>query len=91
MIVFHILDPAEIAFPFEEASQFEDMETGELIPVVPEIQRDEYRHLMAQHLEAISQRLVRDRIDYVLIETSKPLDFALFEYLARREALARVR
>ncbi len=91
VIVFHILDPAEIAFPFEEASQFEDMETGELIPVVPEIQRDEYRHLMAQHLEAISQRLVRDRIDYVLIETSKPLDFALFEYLARREALARVR
>ena len=59
--------------------------------LVPESQRDEYRALMRAHLDAISQRMVRNHIDYMLLETTKPLDFALFEYLSRREALARVR
>ena len=43
LIVFHVLDPAELDFGFEDASSFEDLETGEQIPVVPESFRDEYR------------------------------------------------
>ena len=43
LIVFHILDPAEIEFPFDEAGSFEDLETGERIPIVPETQRQRYR------------------------------------------------
>ncbi|RPJ80290.1 MAG: DUF58 domain-containing protein, partial [Acidobacteria bacterium] len=35
VIVFHVLDPSEIEFPFEEASSFADLETGERIPIVP--------------------------------------------------------
>ena len=36
LIVFHVLDPAEIDFGFDDASSFEDLESGEQMPVVPE-------------------------------------------------------
>ena len=91
MIVFHLLDPAEVAFPFEEAAPFEDLETGERIPVVPETLRDEYRTQMRAHLTAMADRFARNQVDYALFETSRPLDYALFAYLSRRERLSRVR
>ena len=37
VMVFHVLDPAELEFPYDTASSFEDMESGERIPIVPEI------------------------------------------------------
>ena len=40
LIVFHVLDPAELDFGYEDASSFEDLETGEQIPVVPESLRE---------------------------------------------------
>jgi uncharacterized protein (DUF58 family) len=91
VIVFHVLDPAELSFPFEEASPFEDLETGERVPVVPATMRDDYRALMRAHCETLSRRLGDGRIDYYRADTGKPLDFALLEYLTRREWLARVR
>ena len=36
MIAFHLLDPAELEFPFEAAATFEDLESGDGLPVVPE-------------------------------------------------------
>ena len=39
LIVFHVLDPAEIDFAYEDASSFEDLESGEQMPVVPEVVR----------------------------------------------------
>ncbi|NIS66361.1 MAG: DUF58 domain-containing protein [Gemmatimonadales bacterium] len=91
VIVFHILDPAEVEFPFEEAAQFEDLESGDRIPVVPETLRDEYRTLMSQHLETLADRMAQSQIDYSFFDTSQPLDYALFEYLSRRQRLSRVR
>jgi len=91
VIVFHVLDPAEVSFPFEEAAPFEDLETGERMPIVPETLRDEYREQMSAHLAALADRMTRSQVDYALFETSRPLDHALFAYLSRRERLSRVR
>jgi uncharacterized protein (DUF58 family) len=91
VIVFHVLDPAEVEFPFDEAAHFEDLESGERIPVVPETLREQYHSLMREHLDTLSQRLVANNIDYCRFVTSKPLDYALFEYLSRRERMSRVR
>ncbi|MEE9133607.1 MAG: DUF58 domain-containing protein [Gemmatimonadota bacterium] len=91
VLVFHVLDPAELEFPFEEAAHFEDLESGEKIPVVPERQREQYRELMNAHLDELARLLVENRMDYFLFDTSKPLDYALFSYLSRREKLRRVR
>jgi uncharacterized protein (DUF58 family) len=91
VIVFQVLDTAELEFPFSEASPFEDLETGERMPVVPATMRDEYRALLRAHCDTLARRLGDHRVDYYLAETGKPLDFALLEYLSRREWLARVR
>jgi uncharacterized protein (DUF58 family) len=91
LVVFHVLDPAELDFPYNEASRFEDLETGEEMPVVPESFADQYRTLMREHIEALTTKFSEARIDYVLLNTSKPLDDALFHYLGNRERLMRVR
>ena len=91
LIVFHVMDPAELTFPFDEASSFEDLETGERIPVVPDVLREQYQKLMGEHLTSLARLAAESGIDYVLLDTSKPLDEALFAYLSKRQLLNRVR
>jgi len=91
MIVFHVLDPAEIEFNYDQASAFEDLESGEQIPIVPEALREQYRQLVREHSEALRSKFSELRIDYTLLNTATPLDHALFNYLSMREQLSRVR
>jgi len=91
VIVFHLMDPTELEFPFEEASGFEDLETHEQIPVIPAKLRDDYKRMVTAHVEALRDRFTGNRIDYTLLDTSKPLDLALFHYLLARERLSKTR
>jgi len=91
LIVFHVLDPQEIDFEFDDASTFEDLESGEQIPVVPQSFRAEYRRLIQEHINRLSTMFSEQRIDYALCNTKHPLDHALFSYLSSREKLSRVR
>jgi uncharacterized protein (DUF58 family) len=91
LMVFHVLDPAEIEFKYDDASSFEDLESGEQIPVVPEALGDQYRALMQEHIDALTTKFSEHRIDYTMLNTSKPLDHALFSYLSMREKMMRVR
>ena len=90
LIVFHVLDPAEIDFGYDDASSFEDLESGEQIPVVPEslaegISRDD----PGAHRGADDEVFrAPDRLH--LLNTAEPLDRALFSYLSSRERLMRV-
>jgi uncharacterized protein (DUF58 family) len=91
LIVFHVLDPREIDFAYDEASTFEDLETGEQMPVVPQSFRDQYRSMIQDHIGTLTTRFSEQRIDYTLVNTADPLDRALFSYLSSREKLIRVR
>lgn len=91
VILFHVLDPAEIDFTFDEASSFEDLESGEQMPVVPDALRDQYRALIREHIAALTTKAAEQRVDYALLNTSVPLDFALFNYMAIRDRLSRAR
>lgn len=91
LIVFHVLDPQEISFDYQDASAFEDLESGEQIPVVPDSFRQQYRALVQEHIGALQSRFSEQRIDYAVLDTSKPLDHALLTYLSSRERLMRVR
>jgi uncharacterized protein (DUF58 family) len=91
IIVFHLLDEAELNFTFSNPSAFEDLESGEQLPVVPEVLGEQYRELVKAHTTALAERFAAARIDYNLINTSSPLDHALFSYLSARERLTRVR
>lgn len=87
VIVMHILDAAERTFPFDDASTFRDLESGERIPVIPSRLRKEYLSKMDAHVADMQRRLGEHRMDYFLVDTSQPLDKMLFEYLMRREFL----
>jgi uncharacterized protein (DUF58 family) len=91
MMVFHLLDPRERDFSFADASNFIDMETGDKMPIIPEYLREQYRELMKTHTDTLLKRIVEARADYALFDTSKPLDTALFSYLAMRQRFNRVR
>ena len=91
LIVFHVLDPAEVDFTYDQASSFEDLESGEQMPVVPESFAGQYRELIRSHVSALNTKFAEHRIDYTLLNTVEPLDRALFSYLSSREKLMRVR
>jgi uncharacterized protein (DUF58 family) len=91
LIVFHVLDPQEINFDYDDASAFEDLESREQIPVVPQSFRQQYRALVQEHIAALQSKFSEQRIDYALLNTSEPLDRALFSYLSSREKMMRVR
>lgn len=91
VLAFHLLDPAELTFPFEAAASFEDLESGDRLPVVPEELRARYRELVQGHLERLGHDLTASRVDYAVCDTAQPLDFALYTYLARRRELSRTR
>jgi len=91
VILFHLLDPAERDLPGDGAATFEDAETGERLPLRPEALREKYQHQLREHQAELARRLGQDRIDYVPLLTSQPLDLALHAYLERRLAASRVR
>lgn len=91
VIVFHVLDPAELEFDFAEPGQFEDLESGTRIPVIPDRIRAGYKGLIDSHVARIAQLMGESRIDYCQVSTAKPLDHALFDYLSRRQRLQRIR
>ena len=59
--------------------------------MVPETQRARYRELIEAHVARLRKLFSDNRIDYALMDTGKPLDFALFEYLSSREHLMKRR
>lgn len=91
VIAFQVMDPYELDFPFEEASGFEDLETQEQIPVIPGKLKGDYLQMMNNHLATLEKRFTDHRIDHILLDTSKPLDTALFKYLLARERMNRKR
>ena len=84
VILFHVLDQAEVAFPFEGLVELEDPESGETI----EVDADAYRSVYLEEIEQFRTRYAREcrqiGIDYVPLDTSMQFDRALTEYLVNR-------
>lgn len=89
--LFHVMDPQEIDFSFSEVSSFEDMESGEQMPIVPGRLADDYRALVRAHIDTLSKKASQQPVDYTLLNTGLPLDYALFRFLSMRQRLARTR
>jgi uncharacterized protein (DUF58 family) len=86
VILFHVLDEAEVEFPFQGMVEFEEPETHRHM----QIDADHYRHDYKKELEAFRETYRREcfqsGIDYVALDTSMPFDKALLEYLLNRQA-----
>jgi uncharacterized protein (DUF58 family) len=85
IMVLHIMDNFELTFPFMDAAQFEDMENKRKMHIIPEYLRTQYLAIINDHIARLRKEMSGSRIDYTLMDTTKPVDEALFSYLAARE------
>ena len=88
VLVFHVLDPDEIEFPFDRATRFEDLETGDEVVAVPGAVREHYLKQMGGLIDRYRRELGASGIDYQLLNTSEPLEMALLAYLSTRSRTA---
>ena len=83
--VFHLLDPWELEFPFEDSTRFLGLEGEPELEVDPRSIRESYLEEMNALLDR-SKRACRDAdVEYELVRTDAPLDRLLLRFLARRE------
>ena len=98
VIAFHVLDPSELDLDLagvgdfdDSGARFRELESGRIVDLSPGRIRAAYREAVEAHVAALRRGLGRRGIDYQLIDTATPLDFALFRYLAERERRRRIR
>ncbi|MFQ5604186.1 MAG: DUF58 domain-containing protein [bacterium] len=84
VIIFHVMDETELNFPFENATKFIDLEGTAQFVAIPSLVRDTYLQNLNEHIDTFKRECGRLKIDYHVLNTSKPLDFALFSFLAYR-------
>jgi uncharacterized protein (DUF58 family) len=86
VILFHVLDPQEIKPKFREPVLLVDMENAaNSLEVSPEYARNDYRKKIDAHIENLSSKARSAGMEYFLMDTGRPLDEGLREYLAVRK------
>ena len=86
LILFHVLDEAEVHFPFHGLVEFEEPETGERLRLDSDHVRRDYLDEVVAFRETYQRECFQSGIDYVPLDTSMPFDKALLEYLLSRRA-----
>ena len=86
--VFHVLDPHELEFPFEDPTLFLSMEDSRQVEAHPRDVRKGYLEVMGRWLEDVKRTAAEADVDYQLCRTDRPLDEVLLPFLARRERTA---
>ncbi len=86
VILFHVLDEAEVTFPFDGPVKLEDPETSALVEVDGAGFRATYQEELSSFRDRLKQDCFKSGIDYVPLDTSMPFDRALTEYLISRRA-----
>lgn len=88
VIVYHVLDPAEIDFPFRELGNFEDMETGQKIITNPRTIRRAYQEVMGEFLARVRGLCAGLDVDYNLVTTDTHVPPLVRRHLTRRAGRA---
>jgi uncharacterized protein (DUF58 family) len=84
VIVFQVLDPAELTFDFDSAARFLDLESGRDVFIEPARARAGYKQRLNQHLAAVRAICERLGITHLQLSAAQPLELALFEFLKAR-------
>jgi uncharacterized protein (DUF58 family) len=85
VILFHILDEAEVKFPFEGVVEFEDPEGGEKMTLDARGMREDYQQSVEEFRQFYREECAKANIDYVAMDTSVSFDKALLGYLIQRQ------
>ena len=84
VVLFHVLDPAELDFPFRNTTLFRGLEELPEVLVEPRALRKAYLREFEKYRRRLKKGCRLHRIDYVEMRTDQPLDVALSSYLASR-------
>jgi len=84
VVLFHILDPAELSFTFEKAVMFQDVESGRQLFIDPAAARNDYLKKLEAHNAGVQSVCQGLGIAYRRFATSRPLELALFDFLRER-------
>jgi uncharacterized protein (DUF58 family) len=85
VIIFHILDEAEVHFPFQGLVEFEDVETPDRLTIDAKGMRGDYLEALRAFREEFRAECSKANVDFVAIDTSVSFDRALMEYLVQRQ------
>ena len=89
VIVYHVLDKAEIEFPFRDVGNFQDLETGETLITNPREVRSAYQEAFADFLQGCQRICAGLDIEYVLAPTDRPVGVFVQEHMIRRKRAGR--
>jgi uncharacterized protein (DUF58 family) len=84
VVLFQVLDPAERDFPYPEASLFEDLESGRTLYIDPAVARKDYLRRFNAHGATLRSIARQQGLACEQLDTSRPLELALFEFLRVR-------
>jgi uncharacterized protein (DUF58 family) len=90
MLVFQVLDPAELRFDFATPARFQDVETGRDLFLDPARARDEYLRRFEAHTDALRACWQRLGITHFQLASDQPLELALFDFLKSRTERGKV-
>lgn len=82
--VFHVMHPDEMDFPFNGMVKFDGMEERQQLLTRPQLIRPAYLRALERYQKDLQAGCERNRCDYVLMNTGRPLAETLTAYLARR-------
>jgi uncharacterized protein (DUF58 family) len=85
IILFHVLDEAEVEFPFEGLVEFVDVESDEELQLDAKGMREDYQRGLADFQTMLKEEASKANIDYVPLHTGITFDKALIEYLISRQ------
>lgn len=89
MIVMHVMHGDELEFPFQDNTLFRGLEQSVQLLAEPRALRNSYLEAMKRHLEGCRRACGAAGVDYVLLDSSKPLDAALAGWLSWRSRTRR--
>ena len=84
VVVFQVLDPAELSFDFAKAALFRDLESGRELYIDPAAVRADYRRHFDAHCQAVEATCAKLGIVLRRLTTDQPLELALFDFLRER-------
>ena len=88
VLVFHLMDPAELDFSRMSGGRFRDMESGERISADPRLVAEAVNRRTQAFVTRMKQRCHAESIDYIGVDISRDIDRVLLEYLIKRKRMA---
>jgi len=85
ILVFHIVGRNEMEFDFDKYSALKDLESGRVISIDEQMDRDVYKQRIQDHFAKIRMQLLDKHIVYRMLVMDQPLDKALRDFLNQRQ------